>query len=199
MEKFKKHTGLVLPLNISNIDTDAIIPKQFLKKLTKTGFGENLFHNWRYTDKNGKNLNKSFILNKKEYKNASIILTRENFGCGSSREHAVWALKDYGFKVVISSSFSDIFYNNSINNCLIPIILEKKKIDLLFKIVMNNKILCSVNLKKNIINIKKYYFKFEIDEYKKYCLMNGLDNIDITLKYLKHIKKYEKKIPVFFS
>lgn len=198
MEKFIKHMGIVTPLNISNIDTDIIIPKQFLKKTNKIGFGKYLFYDWRYINNNIKNINKKFILNKKKYLNSSILLTKDNFGCGSSREHAVWALKDYGYKIIISSSFSDIFYNNSLNNFLLPIILKKKIIDLLFFYfkIKNNKI-CFVDLINNSIIIKNKIFYFKIKKFYKICLIKGLDSIDMTMKYINYIIKYEKNIPKF--
>ena len=129
MTKFTQHIGIVVPLDAANIDTDAIIPKQFLQKVTRTGFGQHLFNDWRFLDDAGQKPNPDFVLNKPRYKGASILLTRENFGCGSSREHAPWALTDYGFKVVIASSFADIFYGNSLNNQLLPLTLSEADID----------------------------------------------------------------------
>lgn len=199
IKKFTKHEGIVLPINISNIDTDAIIPKQFLKKITKTGFGKNLFNDWRYLNEKQNKKNKSFILNDSTYKNSSILLTRKNFGCGSSREHAVWALKDYGFKVIIASSFADIFYINSLNNQLLLITLKESLINKLFQIVENNKgIKLTVNLIENCLILldQKYFFK--IDPFHKFCILNGLDFIDHTLQYNKKIENYEKQIPYFF-
>lgn len=198
MLKFTEHTGIVIPLDTSNIDTDIIIPKQFLQKVNKIGFGKYLFHDWRYLDSNQLKKNYQFILNKKAYKNASILLTRSNFGCGSSREHAVWSLLDYGFRVIIASSFSDIFYNNSFNNKLLLITLQEKVIECLFDIVKKNiGISFSVDLVNSNIIVNKDSFSFELDDFYRFFLLNNLDNIDLTLKFLKKIEFYENKIPDF--
>ncbi|QCI21331.1 3-isopropylmalate dehydratase small subunit (plasmid) [Buchnera aphidicola (Hyperomyzus lactucae)] len=198
MFKFTQHTGVVAPLDVSNIDTDIIIPKQFLKRINKIGFGKFLFHNWRFFDENQLKKNNKFILNKTIYKNASILLTRENFGCGSSREHAVWSLLDYGFKVIISSSFADIFYNNSFNNKLLLITLKNQEIDFLFDIIKKNiGIKCTVNLVDKKIFINGNVFSFELDDFYRFCLLNNLDSIDLTMKFLKDIKIYEEHIPDF--
>lgn len=199
MFKSTKYEGTVVPLNISNIDTDVIIPKQFLQKVNKSGFGKYLFHDWRYFDKNQFNINPDFILNKKIYKNATILLTQDNFGCGSSREHAVWALLDYGFKVIIAPSFSDIFYNNSFNNKLLLIILKKIEIDYLFNLFNKNpNIILSVDLLKNKINYKHQSFLFDLNDFQRFYLLNDLDNIDLTMKFDDKIKFYENKIPAFY-
>ncbi|ANF17250.1 isopropylmalate isomerase [Buchnera aphidicola (Schlechtendalia chinensis)] len=200
MEKFTCYTGLVAPLDISNIDTDAIIPKQFLQKITKSGFGKHLFHNWRYLDNLGRIENPDFSLNQNFYKNSTILLSRENFGCGSSREHAVWALLEYGFKVILSSSFSDIFYNNSIKNGLLPVVLSKNLIDHLFNLVLKfHRIFVTVNLIENKILIDNKHHTFEINHFHKCCMLNGLDDIDLTLKHIEKIKYYESRIPKFLS
>ncbi|XBC40720.1 MAG: 3-isopropylmalate dehydratase small subunit [Buchnera aphidicola (Nurudea yanoniella)] len=200
MSKFIFHTGIVAPLDISNIDTDAIIPKQFLQKVTKSGFGKNLFHNWRYLDDDGDVLNSDFILNKLYYKNSTILLSRENFGCGSSREHAVWALIDYGFKAIIASSFSDIFYSNSIKNHLLLIKLSKDIVDILFSIVAKHaNTLVQIDLINNKVLVKHVCYTFEINSFDKHCILNGLDDVDLTMKYIKTIKKYENKVPKFFQ
>ncbi|NIG99130.1 MAG: 3-isopropylmalate dehydratase small subunit [Buchnera aphidicola (Periphyllus acericola)] len=201
MKKFNIHKGNIVPINIMNIDTDIIIPKQFLKKTDKLGFGKNLFHNWRFLDKKGKIINKKFILNINKYKKSSILITGKNFGCGSSREHAVWALMDYGFKTIISSKFSDIFYNNSINNNLLLIKLPEKTIQkIIFKIKKNTNKKCIINLVKKNIVLKKKVYKFSINESYRLKLLNGLDSIDLTLKYIKDILNYEKKnIPKFLK
>ncbi|WP_343184221.1 3-isopropylmalate dehydratase small subunit (plasmid) [Buchnera aphidicola (Ceratovacuna keduensis)] len=194
MKKFTIHTGKILPLNISNIDTDVIIPKQFLKKITKNGFGKYLFFNWRYLNNNIKNINYKFILNKSIYKNSSILISRENFGCGSSREHAVWALKDFGFKVILSSSFSDIFYNNSFNNGILLIVLSKDIINNIFSIIKKNIIVfAKINLIKKYISIKDKKYFFEINSFYHFCMINGLDRIDYTMKYKHKIEEYERK------
>ncbi|QCI20748.1 3-isopropylmalate dehydratase small subunit (plasmid) [Buchnera aphidicola (Brachycaudus cardui)] len=195
MFKFTEHTGVVVPLDIANIDTDTIIPKQFLQKVSKIGFGKYLFHDWRFLDTRQLQKNKNFILNKEVYKNASILLTRENFGCGSSREHAVWSLLDYGFRVIIGSTFADIFYNNSFNNKLLLITLDKKDINFLFDVVkMNIGISFNVNLLNNEIIVNKRSFSFQLDDFRRTCLLNNLDNIDLTMKYSDKIQDYEDKI-----
>ncbi|BAA95426.1 3-isopropylmalate dehydratase small subunit (plasmid) [Buchnera aphidicola str. APS (Acyrthosiphon pisum)] len=198
MFKFTGHAGIVVPLDISNIDTDIIIPKQFLKRVNKIGFGKYLFHDWRFIDANQLVKNEDFILNKKIYKNASILLTRENFGCGSSREHAVWSLVDYGFKVIIAPSFADIFYNNSFNNKLLLITLSSSEITFLFDIVKNNiGITFDVSLVEKTVTVNKEVFSFELDDFHYFCLLNDLDNIDLTMKHLSEIKSYESRISDF--
>ncbi|CAL4044101.1 3-isopropylmalate dehydratase small subunit [Buchnera aphidicola] len=199
MTLLNQYTGIVTPMNIANIDTDVIIPKQFLKQITKTGLGQYLFYNWRFHDNKGKNINKDFILNNPYYKKSSILLTRDNFGCGSSREHAVWALIDYGFKVIISSSFGDIFYNNSLNNQLILIILSEKEINSLFDIVLNKvHLIFTIDLENNKVLVGNSSYCFKIDELHKFYIINQLDQIDLTIKNEKKITNYEKKIFDFF-
>lgn len=199
MDKFTEHKGVVVPLNVSNIDTDVIIPKQFLQRVNKIGLGKYLFHDWRFIDQKQLKINPNFILNKDIYKNATILLTRENFGCGSSREHAVWSLIDYGFKVIISSSFSDIFYNNSFNNKLLLITLKNDYIDYLFNLVEKNLgVSFNVSLVKNQIFVKDLNISFQIDDFHRLCLLNNWDNIDLTMKFNKQIKLYEDQIPSFF-
>ncbi|AGI27043.1 3-isopropylmalate dehydratase small subunit [Candidatus Portiera aleyrodidarum] len=198
MEKFINHKGLVVPIHRSNIDTDLIIPKQFLKSINRSGFGFNLFDGLRYIDegypgKKNRLINKDFVLNKSRYKGASILLTRTNFGCGSSREHAVWALKEYGFKVIIAQSFAEIFYNNALKNGILLITLKNFLIDEFFLSVYNQKgYILDINLTKQIIykhSGKK--INFSIDPFSKYCLENGLDDIGITLKEINTIKIFE--------
>ncbi|WP_075475047.1 3-isopropylmalate dehydratase small subunit [Buchnera aphidicola] len=198
MQKFIQHIGIVAPFDTSNIDTDIIIPKQFLQKIDKVGFGKKLFFNWRFLKSNNTLKNPDFVLNKKIYRNASILLTRNNFGCGSSREHAVWALMDYGFKVIIAHSFSDIFINNCLNNRLLLISLSKKIIDKLFLILKKKKnVLCMINLLKETVVIDSYCIKFMIDSVHKQSIMYGFDNIDYTLKHEKKIDFYEKNHSVY--
>ncbi|MDF7666347.1 3-isopropylmalate dehydratase small subunit [Orbaceae bacterium ESL0727] len=198
MAKFIKHTGLVVPLDAANVDTDAIIPKQFLQKVTRTGFGKHAFHEWRFLDDAGKIPNPDFVLNKPRYKGASILVTRENFGCGSSREHAPWALADYGFKVIIGSSFADIFYNNSFNNQLLLVNLSEEEIDELFKIIEDNEgIQFTVDLENEVVIASDKTYSFKIDPFKRHCLLNGLDNIGLTLQHEAAISAYEQKIPSF--
>ncbi len=207
MEKFTQHEGIVAPLNRSNIDTDAIIPKQFLKSIHRTGFGQHLFDEWRYLDVGypgqdctNRPLNPDFILNKTQYKNSSILLARENFGCGSSREHAPWALVQFGFKVIIANSFADIFFNNCYKNSLLPIILNNSQIDELFNLceIENNKqqaLVLKINLAEQTISINSngnnIKFNFEITIFRKYCLINGLDEIGLALLQETNIKNFE--------
>ncbi|MCI2283180.1 3-isopropylmalate dehydratase small subunit [Colwellia sp. MSW7] len=197
MEKFTTHTGLVVPLDIANIDTDQIIPKQFLQKTERVGFGVHLFHDSRYLDHNGKEPNPEFILNKPEYKDASILLTRENFGCGSSREHAPWALEEYGFKVIIAPSFADIFYGNCINIGLLPIKLSEEQIDQLFKQADNAKLNLTVDLANNTVSNGDISFTFELGQFHKYCLEEGVDSVGRTLNKLDKIKAFEAKMPAW--
>ncbi|QJC33149.1 3-isopropylmalate dehydratase small subunit [Enterobacteriaceae endosymbiont of Donacia clavipes] len=199
MKKKLEYNGIIAPLNISNIDTDVIIPKQFLQKNDKKGFGIYLFNDWRYLDNHHKIPNPNFILNKKEFKNAKILLTKENFGCGSSREHAPWALLDFGFNTIIASSYADIFYNNAINNKLLLITLEKVIINKLFSIVKKYPgIICNIDLisKKIIINNK--FFSFNLDKEIINFITNNLDQIDLTMKYSKKIRMFEKTYFHFF-
>ena len=194
MEKFKTVTSVLTPLDSANVDTDQIIPKQFLKKIEKTGFGEFLFYDWRYNDEG--TINKNFVLNKKEYKGSKILLARDNFGCGSSREHAPWALKDYGFVVIISTSFADIFYNNCFKNGILPIVVEEDNLDYLFKIATETKNFpLEVNLLENEIkNEDGFRLKFEIDTFRKECLIKGLDDIDLTMAHSEKIDSFEKTL-----
>lgn len=200
MAKFIKHTGLVAPLDAANVDTDAIIPKQFLQKVTRTGFGKHAFHEWRFLDDAGQKANPDFVLNKPRYQGASILLARENFGCGSSREHAPWALADYGFKAIIGSSFADIFYNNSFNNQLLLVNLSEEDIDELFKIVEANEGKeFTVDLENEVVIAGDKSYSFKIDPFKRHCLLNGLDNIGLTLQHESAISAFEQKIPNFLA
>ena len=196
MEPFKKHTGIVAPLDRVNVDTDAIIPKQFLRKIERTGFGQHLFHEWRFLDYEGTKENPDFVLNKKGFRNATILLTRDNFGCGSSREHAPWALEDYGFRVIIAPSFADIFYNNCVKNGVLLIKLSSAEVDELFKQVLAKPgTQFSSDLEKQTLtdaNGKTY--KFAIDGFAKHCLLNGLDQIGWTQQFNKEIYNYEQKL-----
>ncbi|MFT8703097.1 MAG: 3-isopropylmalate dehydratase small subunit [Oenococcus oeni] len=194
MKKITTINSGVIPLMRDNIDTDQIIPKQFLKNILKSGYGRNLFYNWRYKS-TSKKANPDFILNKPEYKQAQILVTGENFGCGSSREHAVWALKDYGFQVVIAGSYSDIFYMNSTKNGLLAIELPKKDRTILASIPAKEKII--VDLPRQQVRYEKYQFDFSINPLWKHKFINGLDDIAITMNYAKKIEAYEKKIPNF--
>lgn len=200
MAKFTQHTGLVVPLDAANVDTDAIIPKQFLQKVTRTGFGQHLFHDWRFLDDAGQQPNPEFVLNQTHYKGASILLARENFGCGSSREHAPWALTDYGFKVVIAPSFADIFYGNSFNNQLLPVKLSDEEVDELFKLVDGQEgITFTVDLENQVVQAGSKSYPFEIDSFRRHCMINGLDSIGLTLQHEASITEYEKNQPAFLN
>ena len=203
MKAFKKIRSSLLPLERSNVDTDAIIPQQYLKSVKRSGFGVNLFDNWRYLDPgvlgqdhSKRRLNDDFVLNQDQYKEAKILLTHDNFGCGSSREHAVWSILDYGFEVVIASSFADIFCSNSYKNGLLPITLQAEKVDYLFtQVAKNPNFQCEVNLEtQTIIDENQKKFDFEIDEFRKYCIINGYDEIDLTLQHADKIKDYESRL-----
>ncbi|EGR3966647.1 3-isopropylmalate dehydratase small subunit [Vibrio cholerae] len=200
MSGFQQHTGLVVPLDAANVDTDAIIPKQFLQKVNRTGFGKHLFHDWRFLDDAGEKANPEFVMNQPRYQGASILLARENFGCGSSREHAPWALADYGIRVMIAPSFADIFYGNSINNQMVPVRLTEQEVDELFSYVHDTKgatITVDLEALNVTANGKTYYF--EIDDFRRHCLLNGLDNIGLTLQHEAKIAEYEAKIPSFLK
>ncbi|MFA0566714.1 3-isopropylmalate dehydratase small subunit [Vibrio kagoshimensis] len=200
MSGFQQHTGLVVPLDTANIDTDAIIPKQFLQKVNRIGFGKHLFHDWRFLDDAGQQPNPEFVMNEPRYQGASILLARENFGCGSSREHAPWALADYGIQVMIAPSFADIFYGNSINNQMVPVRLTEQEVDEIFQFVEATegaKINVDLEAMKVSANGKEY--SFEIDEFRRHCLLNGLDNIGLTLQHADKISEFEAKIPSFLK
>ena len=193
MQPITKHTGLVVPMNRSDVDTDQIIPKQFLKRITRTGFGQFVFYEWRY-DATGKVPNPEFELNKPEYQGASILLTQKNFGCGSSREHAPWALYDFGIRVIIAPSFADIFYNNSFKNGLLLVSLSAEQTDELFKLEATNRPLqLTIDLENNTISDgKQLSLSFEIETFRKQCLLHGLDDIGLTLQSEAKITEYEK-------
>jgi 3-isopropylmalate/(R)-2-methylmalate dehydratase small subunit len=202
MRKFTQLDGLVAPLDRANVDTDAIIPKQFLKSIKRSGFGPNAFDEWRYLDHgepgmdNSKRpLNKDFVLNQLRYQGAQILLARENFGCGSSREHAPWALEDYGFRVIIAPSFADIFFNNCFKNGVLPIKLDAVKVDALFTAVEANiGYKLQVDLERQtIISPDGTVYPFEVDAHRKHCLLNGLDDIGLTLQHVGDIQAFEVK------
>jgi 3-isopropylmalate/(R)-2-methylmalate dehydratase small subunit len=195
MEKFTSITSITAPLDRANVDTDAIIPKQFLKSIKRSGFGPNLFDEWRYLDHgevgmdNSKRpLNKDFVLNQPEYQGAQILLARENFGCGSSREHAPWALEDYGVRAIIAPSFADIFYNNCFKNGSLPIVQDNNIMDELF----NFKGEITIDLESQSIDANGKTYTFEVDAERKRRLLNGLDDIGLTLQYKDEIKSFEK-------
>ena len=210
MKAFTQLTAVVAPLDRANVDTDAIIPKQFLKSIRRAGFGPYLFDEWRYLDRgepemdcSNRPLNQDFVLNQPQYQGAQILLTRENFGCGSSREHAPWALEDYGFRAIIGSSFADIFYNNCFKNGILPIVLSADLIDQLFNQVTDGYQL-SVDLENNVITTPSgQRIGFSIDENRRYRLLNGLDDIALSLQHADKIKAYEaeraKRAPWLFK
>ena len=201
MDKFETFTGIVCPLDRSNVDTDAIIPKQFLKSIKRTGFGPNLFDEWRYLDHgepgmdNSKRpLNPDFVLNDPRYRGASILLARENFGCGSSREHAPWALADYGFRVIIAPSFADIFFNNCFKNGLLPIALDNATVDRLFAMAQGEEALeVAVDLESQKLVVNGEEIAFDVDSFRKHCLLQGLDDIGLTLQHVDAIRAYEEQ------
>ncbi|MFC6521235.1 3-isopropylmalate dehydratase small subunit [Undibacterium arcticum] len=202
MNKFTLLDGLVAPLDRANVDTDAIIPKQFLKSIKRTGFGPNLFDEWRYLDhgepgidNTRRPLNPDFVLNQPRYQGASILLTRKNFGCGSSREHAPWALEQYGFRAVIAPSFADIF-NNCYKNGLLPIVLTEAQIDHLFnevKVFPGFRLIVDLDAQRVVTSNGSTSYPFEIDAFRKYCLLNGLDDIGLTLRHADKIHAYEDR------
>jgi 3-isopropylmalate/(R)-2-methylmalate dehydratase small subunit len=202
MNKFENFTGVVAAFDRPNIDTDAIIPKQYLKSIKRSGFGVNLFDGWRYLDPgepgqdhSQRRLNPQFVLNQDPYRHAQILLARENFACGSSREHAVWALMDFGIRVVIAPSYADIFYNNSFKNGLLPIALSSTQVDQLFtELEGQQDYQLSVDLERQVVsNAEGVEMAFEIDEFRKYCLLNGLDDIGLTMQKSDQITSFEQQ------
>ena len=202
MKKFTTYTGVVAPLDRVNVDTDMIIPKQFLKSIKRSGFGPNLFDELRYLDEgqpdqdcSGRPINPDFVLNKPEYAGSSILLARNNFGCGSSREHAPWALDDYGFRAVIAPSYADIFFNNCFKNGLLPIILTEEEVEELFQAVAAAPgMSLTVDLEnQKVVSPDGKEYSFEVDGFRKHCLLNGLDDIGLTLEHADDIRAYEAK------
>jgi 3-isopropylmalate/(R)-2-methylmalate dehydratase small subunit len=191
MHPFTKHSGLVVPMDRSNVDTDQIIPKQFLKRIERTGFGQFLFFDWRYLDDGSDN--PEFVLNRPNFAGASILLTRRNFGCGSSREHAPWALEDYGFRAIIAPSFADIFYNNCFKIGLLPIKLDEEVVEDLFaRTAAHPGYKLTIDLEHlEIVDAFGLSLDFEIDEFRRHCLLNGLDDIGLTLEHEREITAYE--------
>jgi len=200
MQKFTVHKGLVAPMDRENVDTDAIIPKQFLKSIRKTGFGPNLFDEWRYLDAGypgqdpaSRKPNPDFVLNQTRYKEAGILLARKNFGCGSSREHAPWALMQYGFRAIIAPSFADIFFNNCFKNGLLPVVLSEQEVDHLFnetKAFPGYQLTIDLE-RQEVIAPDQRTYSFEVTPFRKYCLINGLDDIGLTLRHADKIKAFE--------
>ena len=201
MNPFITHTGIVAPLDRANVDTDAIIPKQFLKSIKKTGFGPHLFDEWRYLDHGepGMDLtqrkkNPVFVLNQTQYEKASILSARENFGCGSSREHAPWAIEDFGFRAILAPSFADIFFSNCFKNGLLPIVLPNETIDLLFKSIYANKgYALTIDLENQFVVLpSNEKISFQVDAFRKHCLIHGLDDIGLTMRHSESIKAFEQ-------
>ncbi|WP_019895996.1 3-isopropylmalate dehydratase small subunit [Hydrogenovibrio halophilus] len=200
LQKFTKFDALVAPMDRANVDTDAIIPKQFLKSIKRTGFGPNLFDEWRYedvgqpgVDNSQRPLKKDFVLNQPRYQGARLLLARENFGCGSSREHAPWALKDYGFDVIVAPSFADIFFNNSFKNGILPIVLPAETVEQLFQAVYAQEgYSLTVDLEnQQLVQPDGTTIAFDVDSFRKHCLLNGLDDIALTLQQSDEIKAFE--------
>ena len=201
MKPFIIHTGILAPLDRATVDTDAIIPKQFLKSIKKTGFGPHLFDEWRYIDHGepGMDLtqrkkNPDFVLNQAQYEKATILITRENFGCGSSREHAAWAIEDFGFRVILAPSFANIFFSNCFKNGLLPIVFPSETIDHLFKSIYANKgYALTIDLENQFVVLpSNEKISFQVDAFRKHCLMNGLDDIGLTMQHSESIKAFEK-------
>ena len=202
MEKFTKYTSVVIPIDRSNVDTDAIIPKQFLKSVERSGFGDNLFDAWRYLDQgepgedcSNRPLNSAFILNQRAYREGKVLLARENFGCGSSREHAVWALRDFGIRTVIAGSYADIFFNNCFKNGVLPIILPSADIDALFECNQTSgPFSMDIDLDRQTATTDSgQVYRFEMDDFKKKCLLEGLDDIALTMQHEGDISAYEQR------
>ena len=202
MQAFAQLNGLVVPLDRSNVDTDAIIPKQFLKSIKRSGFGPNAFDEWRYLDhgepgmdNSKRKINPDFVLNQARYQGGSVLLARENFGCGSSREHAPWALEDYGFRAIIAPSFADIFFNNCFKNGMLPIVLSADDVDALFKETESAEgYKLNIDLSTQTISAPSgKTYKFEVDAFRKHCLLNGLDDIGLTMQHQDAIKAFETK------
>jgi 3-isopropylmalate/(R)-2-methylmalate dehydratase small subunit len=203
VEKFTVHTGIVAPLDRGNVDTDQIIPKQFLKSIKKTGYGPNLFDAWRYLDHGEPGMdhgkrprNPNFVLNDPRYKDATILLARKNFGCGSSREHAPWALLDYGIRCVIAPSFGDIFYNNSFKNGFLPVVLQEVEVDRLFYECASfpgSRLTVDLDAQTVSTADRAQVMRFELDPFRKHCLLNGLDEIGLTLRHADKIRAFEAK------
>lgn len=197
MDKFTQHSGIAIPLDRNNVDTDAIIPKQYLKSIKRTGFGPFLFDDWRYNtagdldiDVSTREINQDFVLNQSAYQNGTVLLARENFGCGSSREHAVWALTDYGIRAVIAPSYADIFFNNSFKNGLLPVVLDDAALDALFAYAEQG-VEVTIDLPAQEVRAGDQAWTFDIDPFRKHCLLEGLDDIGLTLQKAEAIKTYE--------
>ncbi|BDA78961.1 3-isopropylmalate dehydratase small subunit [Leptospira kobayashii] len=194
MKAFTVLNGIAGLLDKANVDTDQIIPKQFLRKIERSGFGKHLFHDWRFLDDAGEKPNPEFVLNLPRYQGATILVTRDNFGCGSSREHAPWALEDYGFRSIIAPSFADIFFSNCFKNGMLPIVLDESKVEEIFQTVSKKEgAKLTVDLEKQLVFTEEgKSYPFEVDSFRKHCLLNGLDDIGLTLQKADKIKKFEE-------
>ena len=201
MDKFETHSGIAVAMNRANVDTDAIIPKQFLKSIQRSGFGQYLFDGWRYLDEghpgmdcSQRPLNPEFELNQPAFQGGTILLAGPNFGCGSSREHAPWALQQYGFKAIVSSSYADIFFNNCFKNGLLPIVLkEEELLEIFEEINANPGVKLTINLEKQVVISSRKSYGFDVEPFRKHCLINGLDDIGLTLQHAEQIKAFEAK------
>lgn len=201
MDKFVKHSGIAVALNRANVDTDAIIPKQFLKSIKRTGFGVHLFDGWRYLDEgqpgmdcSKRPLNPDFELNRAEFQGGTVLVAGPNFGCGSSREHAPWALQQYGFKAIVAPSYADIFFNNCFKNGLLPIVLKEEEVKKIFAAIEAKPgVHITVDLETQQVEVDAMAFEFEVEPFRKHCLMNGLDDIGLTFNHADEIKAYEAK------
>ena len=199
MQAFNRHSGIVAPMDRPNVDTDAIIPKQYLKSIKRSGFGPNAFDDWRYLDPGAPDIDNDtrrpdpeFVLNREPFDKATILLARENFGCGSSREHAVWALTDFGFRAVIAPSFADIFFNNSFKNGLLPIVLDENIVDDMFGVIEAGPgTEFMIDLEQQRVTFGDNSYSFDIDAFRKHCMLNGLDDIGLTLQHAEAIREYE--------
>ena len=197
MKTFRVHSGLAAPLPQANIDTDQIIPKQFLKRIERTGFGAFLFYDWRFRPDGTPN--PDFVLNQPRYQGASILLAAKNFGCGSSREHAPWALDDYGFRAIVAPSFADIFANNCTKNGMVPVILPESDVDELLRRAQDNENYCpTIDLEEGLVtDAQGFRAEFQIDSFKRYCLLNGLDDIGLTMRHEAALDEYETRSPAW--
>jgi 3-isopropylmalate/(R)-2-methylmalate dehydratase small subunit len=194
---FAKVTGTVAPLDVANVDTDAIIPKQFLKRIERTGFGQFLFYDWRFE---GEKLKEDFVLNKAEYREAPILLARKNFGCGSSREHAPWAINDFGIQVIIAPSYADIFYNNCFKNKVLPIVLSEEEVEQLFQKTNESGYQLTIDLEnQKVVDNAGFQAEFGVDEYRKQLLLQGLDEVGATLQFEENINSFEKSHKIYYQ
>ena len=200
MEKFEKHEGLAAVLDRADVDTDQIIPKQFLKKIERTGFGVHLFHDWRFLDDAGQKPNPDFVLNESRFQGATVLVAGMNFGCGSSREHAPWALLDYGFRVIIAPSFADIFYNNCFKNGMLPVELPSEQVrEIMDRVLKNPGARITIDLPDQSVRVGDREYRFEVDSFRKQCLLNGWDDIGLSLRQAEAIDSFERQYDQNFA